>query len=135
MESMGVIRKIEEPTEWCAPCIVVPKRNNSIRVCIDFTWLNQAITREYHPLPTTDETLSTLGAAKYFTKLDANCGYWQMKLDKETQHLTAFITPFGRYVCERLPFGICSAPAIFVREMQKALEGLEGVTCQIDDVL
>ena len=135
MESMGVIRKIEEPTEWCAPCIVVPKRNNSIRVCIDFTRLNQAITREYHPLPTTDETLSMLGAAKYFTKLDANCGYWQMKLDKETQHLTAFITPFGRYVCERLPFGICSAPEIFVREMQKALEGLEGVTCQMDDVL
>ena len=58
-----------------------------------------------------------------------------MRLDKETQHLTAFITPFGRYVCERLPFGICSAPEIFVREMQKALEGLEGVTCQMDYVL
>lgn len=135
MEEMGVIEKIESPTEWCAPCIVVPKRNNSIRVCIDFTKLNKAITREYHPLPTTDETLSQMGAARHFSKLDANSGYWQMRLDKSAQHLTTFITPFGRYFCKRLPFGICSAPEIYQREMQKSLVGLDGVTCQMDDIL
>lgn len=135
MERLGVISKIEEPTDWCAPIVVVPKKNGKIRVCIDFTRLNEAVKRELHPLPTTEETLSELGKAKVFSKLDANCGYWQMKLKAESQKLTTFITPFGRYFCRRLPFGISSAPEIFQREMQKALMDLPGVVCQMDDVL
>ena len=135
MEKLGVISKIEEPTDWCAPCVVVPKKSGQIRVCIDFTSLNRAVRREYHPLPTSDETLSALGNARVFSKLDANCGYWQMELHEDSQKLTTFITPFGRYYCKRLPFGISSAPEIFQREMQKVLAGLEGVVCQMDDIL
>jgi len=135
MEQMGVIEKIETPTEWCSPCIVVPKKNGKIRVCIDFTKLNMAVKREYHPLPATEESLSLLGKSKIFTKLDANCGYWQMKLSPESQKYTTFITPFGRYICKRLPFGISSAPEIFQREMQKILTDMEGVICQMDDIL
>jgi len=135
MEKLGVIEKIEEPTEWCAPCIVVPKKENKIRVCIDFTQLNKAVKREFHPLPNSEETMSELGNSRVFSKLDANCGYWQMKLDKKYQKLTTFITPFGRYYCKRLPFGISSAPEIFQREMQKILIDLEGIVCQMDDIL
>lgn len=68
---------------------------------------------EYHPLPTTEETLSELGSAIKFSKLNANCGYWQMRLRKESQELTTFITSFGRYFCKQLPFDISSAPEIF----------------------
>ena len=135
MERLGVIKKIEKPTEWCSPCIVVPKKNGKIRVCIDFTKLNKAVMREYHPLPTTEETLSELGSAVKFSKLDANCGYWQMRLSEQCQELTTFITPFGRYFCKRLPFGISSAPEIFQREMQKALVDCQGDVCQMDDIL
>ena len=135
MEKMGVIEKVEEPTDWCSPVLVVPKKNNSIRVCIDFTKLNKAVKREFHPLPTTEETISDLGKARYFSKLDANSGYWQMRLSEESQKLTTFITPFGRYLCKRLPFGISSAPEIFQREMQKILVGVENVVCQMDDIL
>ena len=135
MERLGVIERVERPTDWCAPCIVVPKKNGSIRVCIDFTRLNEAVRRELHPLPKTEETLSELGTAKRFSKLDANSGYWQMKLEKESQELTTFITPFGRYMCKRLPFGISSAPEVFQREMQKVLVDTVGVVCQMDDIL
>ena len=135
MEKMGVIVKVEQPTDWCAPVLVVPKKNNAIRVCIDFTKLNRAVKREYHPLPTTEETISELGKAKYFSKLDANSGYWQMKLSEDSQKLTTFITPFGRFMCKRLPFGISSAPEIFQREMQKILVGVDSVVCQMDDIL
>ena len=117
MERLGVIAKVEEPTEWCAPCIVVPKKNGKLRVCIDFTNLNKSVKREYHPLPTQEETLSELGNSKIFSKLDANSGYWQMQLHENSQKLTTFITPFGRYFCKRLPFGISSAPEIFQREI------------------
>jgi len=135
MECLGVIRRVEEPTDWCAPCVVVPKKDGKIRVCIDFTNLNKAVKRQYHPLPTSEETLNALGGSRVFSKLDANCGYWQMELDKESYKLTTFITPFGRYFCQRLPFGISSAPEIFQREMQKILVDLPGVVCQMDDIL
>jgi len=135
MEALGVIEKIESPTEWCSPCIVVPKKTGKIRVCIDFTKLNRAVKREFHPLPNSEETLSELANSKVFSKLDANCGYWQMKLHVESQKLTTFITPFGRFFCKRLPFGISSAPEIFQREMQKILMGLDGIVCQMDDIL
>ena len=91
--------------------------------------------RENHPLPATDESLAELGRSKIFSKLDANCGYWQMRLHPDSQKLTAFITPFGRFFCRRLPFGISSAPEVFQREMQKALVGVENVICQMDDIL
>ena len=135
MERLGVIEQVERPTEWCSPCVVVPKKDGTIRVCVDFTPLNKAVKREYHPLPTSDETLSELRNARIFSKLDANCEYWQMKLHPDSYHLTTFITPFGRYWCKHLPFGISSAPKIFQREMKKMLVGLPGVVCQMNDIL
>ena len=113
----------------------MPKKNGEIRLCIDYTRLNEAVRREYHPLPVTEEILSQLGNARYFSKLDANSEYWQMELSPECRHLTTFITLYGRYECNRLPFGISLAPEVFQREMNKVLEGLEGVVCQMDDVL
>jgi transposase InsO family protein len=135
MSKLGVIERVDEPTEWCSPCIVVPKHNGKIRVCVDFTKLNVAVKRELHPLPVIEETLARLSGAKVFSKLDANSGYWQMRLRPEAQKLTTFITPFGRYLCKRLPFGISSAPEIFQREMQRILGDSEGVVCHMDDVL
>ena len=58
MEKLGVIEKIERPTEWCAPCIAVPKKNGKLRVCISFTNLKKSVKREYHPLPTSEEECS-----------------------------------------------------------------------------
>jgi transposase InsO family protein len=135
MEGMGVISKIDEPTDWCSPCVVVPKKDGRIRLCVDYTKLNAAVKRECHPLPTTEETLGMLGRASYFSKLDANSGYWQMRIHDESKTLTTFITPFGRYMCNRLPFGISSAPEIFQKEMQRILMDLPGVVCQMDDIL
>ena len=135
MVSLGVIERIERPTDWCSPCLVVVKKSGGIRFCIDYTALNRAVRREYHPLPATDEVLSQLKDAKVFSKLDANSGYWQMELSEDSKDLTTFITPFGRFRCHRLPFGISSAPEIFQREMQKVLLGTEGVLCMMDDIL
>jgi len=135
MEKLGVIKQVERPTEWCSPCVIVLKRDGTIRVCVDFTRLNKAVKREYYSLLTSDETLSELGNARIFSKLDANCGYWQMKLHPDSYHFTTFINPFGRYWCKRLPFGISSAPEIFQREMKKVFVGLPGTVRQMDDIL
>ena len=62
-------------------------------------------------------------------------GFWQIHLSKDSARLTTFISPFGRYYFNSLPFGITSAPEHFQRRMQSILEGIEGVVCHIDDIL
>ena len=114
---------------------MVPKANGKVRICVDLTKLNANVCRERHILPSVKKTLAQLGDAKVFTKLDANSGFWQIKLANESALLTTFITPFGRYCFRRLPFGISSAPEVFQRKMSEILSGLEGVLCLIDDVL
>lgn len=76
MEEMGVIQRIEEPTEWCAGIIVEPKKNSQrLRLCVDFTGLNQYVCREKYVLPSVDQSLGMIAGARVFSKLDANMGF------------------------------------------------------------
>ena len=86
-------------------------------------------------LPSVDHTLAQLSGATVFSKLDANSGFWQIQLGEESHKLTLFITPFGCYYFNCLPFGITSAPERFQRNMYQILEGLDCVICMMDDVL
>jgi len=136
MLRIGVIEKIEEPTDWCSRIVLVKKQNtDDIRLCIDFTKLNQAVEREHHPMPVVDYTLGQLKGAKYITKLDCISGFWQVPLSEDSKKLTTFITPYGRFCCSRLPFGISSAPEYFQKRVSQILEGLEGVANLIDDII
>ena len=134
MVKMGVITRQTEPTEWVNSMVTVvtPKK---IRICMDPKDLNEAIKREHYPLLTVEEVVSRMPKAKYFSVLDANKGFWQIKLDEESSKLCTFNTPIGRYRFLRLPFGISSAPEVFQRAIAQMIEGLEGVVNIIDDLL
>ena len=86
-------------------------------------------------MPSVDESLAKLGKSRYFTKLDDNSGFWQLPLDEESKLLITFVTPFGRYCFNCLTFGISSAPEIFQRTMSETLKDVDGVICQMDDIL
>ena len=131
MEKLGVIAKVQQPTDWCAGMVIVPKPNCTIGICVDLTKLNASICQERHILPSVKETLAQLGDAKVFSKLDANSGFWQLKLASESTLLTTFITPFGHYCFKRLLFGISSAPEVFQRRISEILNGIEGVVCMM----
>ena len=106
MERLEVIRKVNHPTEWCHPIVVVGTPNGKIRICIDLTKLNLGIKREFYQIQSVEETISKIeSGCEVFTKLDANSGYWQVPPDEDNQLLTTLITPFGRYCCTRGPFG------------------------------
>ena len=102
---------------------------------MDLKALNDSVLREVHPIPTVDETLAQLSGAAVFSKFDANSGFWQIPLAPESRNLTTFVTPFGRYSFNKIPFGISSAPELFQKRMSKILEGLDGVLCHMNDVL
>ena len=112
MESLSVISRVEKPTPWCAGMVVVPKKSSAVCICVDFRPLNDNILREVHPLPKVDETLAQVGAT-VFSKLDANCGFLQIPLEEQSRSLTTFITLFGCYCFNKLPFGISSVPEHF----------------------
>ena len=77
MEAMGVITRVEQPTDWCAEIVVVvPKLNGRLRICVDLTKLNKNARRERHIFLLVDHILAQLSGATVFTKLDANAGFW-----------------------------------------------------------
>ena len=135
MLNEGVISPVTEPTSWCSGIVVIPKQNGSIRLCVDLTQLNKSVQREIHPMALVDESLAKLADSKIFSKLDACSGFWQIPLAEESKHYTTFITPFGRYCFNRLPFGISSASDIFQRTISKILSDMDGVIAHMDDIL
>lgn len=127
---------MEEPTDWCAGTVVVPKKKRDVRICVDFTSLNESVCREKYILPTVEQNFGSLAGAKIFHKLEPNMGFWQTPLAEESVKLTTFITPFGRYYFNGLPFGIASAPENFQNRMVTVVtEGQEGLVCHMDDLL
>ena len=112
-----VIRVVTEPTNWCSAMIPVVKKNGTVRICVDLKKLNIAVRLEHIMLPSLDNIAPKLAHSNVFSTLDAASGFWQIPLDENSQLMTTFITPFGRYAFRRLPFGISSAPEIFQRKM------------------
>ena len=135
MEKQGIIEKIDEPTDWCAPIVPVLKPSGKVRITTDFKRLNNAVKRERYMLPCVEEVLHKLHGSKVFSKLDARSGFFQVPLDEESARLTTFITPMGRFFYKRLPQGISSAPEIFQKQMENILAGHENVEVFMDDIL
>ena len=135
MEKRGVIRKVEEPTDWVNSMAIVEKPYGSLRICLHPRLLNKAIKREHFQLPTIEDITTRMANAKWFTELDANRGYWQIPLDEEIQVLTTFNTPFGRYCYQVTPFGITSAQEVFQKRTSQHFGDLKGFETDIDDII
>ena len=87
MESLDVIEKVIEPTDWVNSMVTIIKPNGSLRICIDPHNLNQAIQREHYPMQTIEEVTTRMPGATYFSVLDASSGYWQISLKLQALHL------------------------------------------------
>ena len=125
MERMGIITKVEQPTKWVSPIVLVKKPNGDVRILHDPVDLNKAVKREHYPLRKVEEVASILSEATVFSTLDATSGFYQIRLAEESTLLTTFNTPFGRFKFERLPFGLVSAPEIFQRAITEMFEDID----------
>lgn len=134
----GIITRVTEPTPWCAPIVVVPKKtSDEVRLCVDFTRLNRFVQRERYQSPTPHECVMCISesSAQVFSTFDALKGYHQCPLDEESQLLTTFITPFGRFKYLRAPYGICSISEHYNRRMDEAFVDMHSFSKLVDDVL
>jgi hypothetical protein len=107
MLKKGAIRESKSP--WSPPAILVPKKSldgtPKFRFCVDFRALNAVTIFDSYPLPTFEETTSTLLGSRYFKVLDFYSGFWQVNIKESRKERTGFSVPSGHYEFNRLPFG------------------------------
>ena len=134
-----VQRGMVEPTDgsWSSPVVLVRKKDQSWRLCVDYRRLNAVTRKDAYPLPRIDDSLDALTGSIYFSTLDLVSGYWQVPLDEEAQQRSAFVTRGGLWRWKVLPFGLTSAPATFERLMERVLKGLQWQTLllYLDDII
>ena len=136
MLAKGVIEESDSP--WSSPIVLVKKKDNTIRFCIDYRKLNEVTVRDSHPLPRIDTPLDALSGSKFYSIIDLKSGYWQVKVNPEDREKTAFSVPGGgHWNFEVMPFGLCNAGATFQRLMEKILSNLFWKICMVylDDII
>jgi hypothetical protein len=134
--SAGVIREVKYP-EWLANIVMVKKANGKWRMCIDFTDLNKACSKDEFPLPRIDSLVDAAASSELMNLLDCYSGYHQIWMKKEDEQKTSFITPSGTYCYLRMPEGLKNAGGSFSRMTAKVLHSQIGrnVLTYVDDII
>ena len=124
-------------SELASTIVLVPKKDGSLRFCVDYRRLNAKTVAETYPLPRIDDCLDSLGDAQTFTTLDCNAGYWQVPVAPEDRDKTTFTSYLGTYRYVRITFGLRNAPATFQGALDIFLSGVRWQTCLIylDEVI
>ncbi|XP_063948038.1 uncharacterized protein LOC135152135 [Daucus carota subsp. sativus] len=132
----GMIKEVDYP-EWLANVVIVQKKNEKWRVCVDYTDLNKVCPKDPYPLPHIDTMVDSTAGHELLTFLDASSGFNQIQMEPSDAEKTAFITDRGIYCYLAMPFGLRNAGATFQRLVNKMFKEQIGRTMEvyIDDMV
>ena len=122
---------------WGCHALFVKKKDQSLRLCVDYRLLNAVTIKNKHPLPRIDILFDQIFGANVLSKIDLRSGYHQIKIRAEDIPKTAFSTRYGLYEYLVMSFGLTNAPAHFMYLMNSVFmsELDKFVVVFIDDIL
>ena len=126
-----------DPSEWVHPTVITRKNSpDQIRLTVDVRELNKATVRPIYPAKSPWHVVTNIpGSSKFFSVLDGRKGFHQVELHPESQKLTTFVTPIGRFRYKRLIMGWCGASDVFNEKMAEALAKVKNISRVVEDVL
>ncbi len=104
MMEKGIIQP--STSAWASPIVLVPKRDKTVRFCVDYRKVNAITKKDVYPLSRIDDIL---GKSRYFSTLDLASGFWQIEMDPATRGKPAFTSHCGLHEFVQMPFGLCNA--------------------------
>ena len=128
----GIIQPSSSP--HCSPVVMVRKSDGSYRMAVDYRSLNAITVFDAEPVGTIEEDLHKFTRARYFSELDLTKAYYQVPVSQQARPLTAFPTHRGLMEFTRLPFGLVTACATYIRLMRIVLAGLSNVSFYFDNI-
>jgi len=131
----GHIRESTSPAG--APILFIPKKNGTLRLCVDYRGLNAITIKNRYPIPLISELLDRLKGAKVFSKIDLTDAYYRIRIRQGDEWKTAFRTRYGHYEFLVMPMGLTNSPATFQSYVNNALRGYIDDFCVVylDDIL
>ena len=135
MLDKGWIRPSQSPAG--APILFVPKKDGTLRLCVDFRGLNKITIKNRHSLPLISEILDRVGGCYHLSKIDVKDTYYRIRLREGDEWKTAFRTRYSHYEFLVIPMGLTNAPAMFQHYINTALQGYVDDFCivYLDDIL
>ena len=129
LEAIFII-EIKYP-ECLANVVVVPKKGNKWRVCMYYTDLNEACSKDGFPLPRIDQIVDASVGHGMLSFLDAFSGYHQIPMHPPDAERTSFITPHGLFCYNMMPFCLTNVRATYQRLVTKMFRPLHGKTMEV----
>jgi phage FluMu protein gp41 len=136
LQDAKVIREVLYPL-WLANTVPVKKKNGKWRMCVDFTDLNKACKKDNFPLERVDKIVDDAANSEMLSLLDMFSGYHQIRVRREDEEKTSFITPFGTFCFVRMPEGLKNARCTFSRMIAIVLHPQlrRNILAYVDDIV